>query len=61
MTGNKMYTMEDAQNLKTDLDVLHLPRTILCDSKETKELIMKRLAEMHISAFTQKNSLRITT
>lgn len=47
-SGNKIFTMLDAINLKTDIDVLALPKRIYCDEKETLHMIQKKLSDCHI-------------
>ena len=47
----KIYTMKDALNIKTDIDVLSLPKQIYFDRAETMIRIMSKLSKCHISAF----------
>ena len=44
----KLYTKNDLACIKTDLDVLRLPRKIWCDSKETLDSIADKLRQCHI-------------
>lgn len=45
---DKVYTYEDAKKLRTDIDMLHLPRRVFCDTKETLYIIAGKFAECHI-------------
>ena len=44
----KVYTMEDAVNLTSDVSVLSLPRRVYCDSEATLKYIANLFAQCHI-------------
>ena len=58
---NKIYTQEDCDKIKTDLDVMYLPKRIWCDSSETLSRICKRLSECHIGTSCNNKLLFIQT
>lgn len=58
---NKIYTIIDAKELKSDIDVLLLPKRVWCDSKETLSLICGKLAECHIGTSINYDLLFIQT
>ena len=48
----KTYTMEDVMKIKSDLDVVRLPRNIVCDNKETLYALLKKLQQCHLGYST---------
>jgi len=58
---DKMYTKNEALNLRTDLDVLRLPRRIWCDSEETLDIIAGKLQECHLGYSINITKLFIQT
>ena len=45
---SKVYTMEDAVDLTSDVSVLSLPRRVYCDSEATLKYIANLFAQCHI-------------
>lgn len=45
---SKVYTMEDAVNLTSDVNVLSLPRRVYCDNEATLKYIANLFAQCHI-------------
>lgn len=44
----KIYTMEDAVELTSDVSILSLPRRVYCDSETTLKYIANLFAQCHI-------------
>jgi len=45
---DKIYTEEDAHKMKHDIDILHLPKRVYCDSENTLKIIANKLSQCHI-------------
>ena len=58
---DKVYTMEDAEKITHDINVLSLPKRVYCDSEETLKLIARRFAECHIGTSINWKELFIQT
>lgn len=58
---DKVYTLKEAKNLLYDINVLHLPKRVFCDTKETLYLIAGKFAECHIGTSINYERLFIQT
>lgn len=58
---HKVYTEEDADKLKSDIEVLSLPKRIYCDSEHTLNIIANKLAQCHIKTSINRIELFIQT
>lgn len=57
----KIYTMRDALSIKTDIDVMNLPRRVYFDCAETMLSIMSKFGQCHVSAFVNPDDKFIQT
>lgn len=52
----KVYTMEDVEKIKTDLDVMLLPKEITCDNKRTLDALLYKIHQCHLTYSTDNKT-----
>ncbi len=57
--GYVFKTYQDIQKCKSDIEVLSLPRKLICEDEDTYYLTLEKLSQCHIGTVSTKETLTI--